>query len=143
LGQFSDRQTARLEKAALFLQTSQLALTGGDHESCVSRAYYAVFNCMVALTPSVENEATGRTDSHDKVIDSCSKWDRSHGNKLITVGLLSDTANLLNSLQELKSLRENADYRVKLATRDTCVEALGFAIRFVDKVKEIQNDWAP
>lgn len=55
-----------LEKSDRFLRTGRQALTGGDYETAVSRAYYAVFHAVHALLG--ERQVIG---SHVELIRRC------------------------------------------------------------------------
>ncbi len=127
----NQRQRARLEKAERFLRTAQQALRDGDYESCVSRAYYAVFHAVHALLDLDEP-----IRSHVELIRRCVEWNRRY-TRLNTVGYLRGRTDLRSSLLALHRLRRDADYELGATSRQSAQDALEFAGRVLAVVKEV------
>jgi uncharacterized protein (UPF0332 family) len=107
----------------------------GDHESALSRAYYAVLHAAIALLvayglPEVEGWKT-----HVQVLNTCAREDRRytwfHG-----IRFLRGTGGLQRSLAALHAQRDDADYDIGKITPTGAQEALRFAREFTRRVEE-------
>ena len=119
-----------LAKAEQFLGTARMVIESEDHESSVSRAYYAVFHAIRALLDLGEPP-----ESHPQIIDRCVRWNTTH-TRLSAAGMLRGHKNLRSSLEALHRWRNQADYWVGLTSEERAKDAVDYARRFLAVVKE-------
>lgn len=127
----NERRQAWLEKAERFLSTSRQALSAGDSETAVSRAYYGVFHAIHALLN--EREVLG---SHTEVINRCVQWNQRY-TRLDAIGpLTGGYRDLRRSLLGLQRWRNEADYQLGMTDETKARNAMEFADRLLRVVKE-------
>ena len=113
-----------IDRAKRYLATAELLVEEGDYESCVSRAYYAMFYCAEAalLTKGLS------VSSHKGVISA-------FGEHFIKTGVFSK--ELGRELNRAFDRRQIADYEFKLVIGKTkAEESVGHCRTFVRAVCE-------
>jgi len=117
-----------IQRAHRYLETAALVLEEGDFESCVSRAYYAMFYVTRALLR--QEGITPKTHSGLR---------NQFGLHFIKTGDLPERfADMLNDAEELRALAEYAEERV--ITEEDAESTLRDADVFVDRVSEMLRD---
>ncbi|MSQ15029.1 MAG: HEPN domain-containing protein [Dehalococcoidia bacterium] len=128
-------QRARIEKAERFLSTARLLLRERDYESCVSRAYYALFHAACALVLDEQFEL--RRVSHVEIIRQVIRWNNAR-TRLRSVGSLgSRDTNLNQSLTVLLRWRNEADYELGTANAERAQDCVRFAEQMLQAIKEV------
>lgn len=113
-----------IDRAERYLATAELLVEKGDYESCVSRAYYAMFYCAEAalLTKGMS------VSSHKGVISA-------FGEHFIKTRVFSK--ELGRELNRAFDRRQLADYEFKLVTsKEKARESVGHCRTFVRAVSE-------
>lgn len=121
-----------VSKAKRFLKTAELALGDGDYDSCVSRAYYAMFFMTEALLLTKDLRAS----THAGVIAI-------FGEHFIKTGIFSK--ELGKFLRRAYDARQKGDYGIGfLIEREEAEKRLKEARTFVEQVgrylREIESD---
>jgi hypothetical protein len=117
-----------IQRARRYLDTAVLVLEEGDFESCVSRAYYAMFYVARALlrqedvTPSTHQGLVNQFGLHF----------------VKTERLPARFGRMFREVKELRELAEYAEERV--ITREDAEATLRDANAFVDRVSEMLRD---
>lgn len=91
----------QLEKAEAFLGAAQFAFERGQWETCVSRAYYAIYHLVVAVLAAKAGKRRNRWD-HKPLL-------RAFKQEFTSKGFLFDRGDA-NSLDDLLQERFAADY---------------------------------
>lgn len=121
-------------KAERFIETARLALRGADYESCVSRAYYALFHSMCALVLDEQDEL--KQISHEELIRQVIRWNNVR-TRLREVGNLDSRHSSLNrSLTGLLRWRNEADYELETAT----IERARSSVQFVEQLLRVTKE---
>ena len=106
----------------------------GDHESALSRAYYAVLHAGIALLVAYGLPEVTGWKTHAAILNTCAREDRRytwfHG-----IRLLTGTRDLNRSLTILHAQREDADYELGKIGLIAAQEALRFAREFIRRVE--------
>lgn len=121
-------QEDAIRRAERYLQTAQLVREDGDLETCVSRAYYAMFY--------VARELLGRMNiepgTHQGLINQ-------FGLRFVKEGPLP--ARYGRMLRETRELREFAEYaEERVITSEDAERTLRDAKAFVERVSELLRD---
>ncbi len=135
MAELNGSQIARIEKADRFLRTAQQALQGQDYESCISRAYYAVFHSMCTLVLD-ESDAPQRI-SREVIIQELIRWNATSPRLRFAGTLDNRHVNLRQSLAGLFRWRNEADYEYGTATLERARRSVQFAERLLQTTKEI------
>lgn len=106
------------------MKTAELALKGGDHDSCVSRCYYAMFFMAEAILLTKNLKAS----SHKGVITLFGE----HFLKTEVFG-----KELGKALRRAYDLRQKGDYATEfLVSKEEAEDGLEKAKTFVTKIEE-------
>ena len=125
---------ARIAKAERYLKTAKLALDEGDYDSCVSRAYYAVFHACIALLVCYVDK--GAADwKHLTIINNSISAFAKRRKWFVHLKDTSGSKSFAESLHNLRLAREDADYGVDVITKSRSQSALRFAGRFLQEAK--------
>jgi len=121
-----------IKKAKRFLRTAELALKDGDYDSCVSRAYYAMFFAAEAVLLSRDIKAS----SHAGVITL-------FGEHFVKTGIFDKEMG--KALRRAYDSRQKGDYAIGfLIDREEAEEKLKDAKKFIKRIEEYlikkQND---
>jgi uncharacterized protein (UPF0332 family) len=107
----------------------------GDHESALSRAYYAMLHAAIALLVAYGLPEVEGWKIHVQVLNTCAREDRRytwfHG-----IRFLRGAGGLQRSLAALHAQRDDADYDIGKITPTGAQEALRFAREFIRRVEE-------
>lgn len=118
-----------IEKAEKFLCTAEHALDIGDHDSCVSRCYYAMFFMAEAVLLTKGLSAS----SHKGVISL-------FGEHFVKTGIFE--RELGKSLNDAYDKRQIGDYGVGFTvTKEEAKELLEIAKNFVQKLRDYLRMW--
>ncbi len=113
-----------IKKAWRFLRTAELALKDGDYDSCVSRAYYAMFFTAEALLLSKGLKAS----SHSGVITL-------FGEHFVKTGIFD--REMGKALKRAYDSRQKGDYAAGfLIDKEEAEEKLNDAKKFVKMVEK-------
>lgn len=114
-----------IQRARRYLDTADLLIDEGDFESCVSRAYYAMF--YVARAVLKKKGTTPKTHGGLR---------NQFGLYFIKTGDLPERfADMLNNAEELQAFAEYAEERV--ITRDDAESTLRDAEEFVERISRL------
>jgi uncharacterized protein (UPF0332 family) len=124
----------RLAKVHRYIRSAELLMRDGDHESALSRSYYAVLHAAIALLvayglPEVEGWKT-----HAQILNTCAREDRRY-TWFRSIRLLRGTRDLNRSLTIFHAQREDADYELGKIGLIAAQEALRFAREFIGRVE--------
>ena len=126
-----------LEKAERFLATARLAQQARDFDSCASRAAYALHHACIALLLHNGMSETSSEASKPKIQTDFATLAAQRYPLLNRFRFVEKSKGLRQSLSDVSSLRNDADYRVPGVSRGRASAALEFARRVVGVVKEI------
>jgi uncharacterized protein (UPF0332 family) len=119
-----------LNKADLFLNDARLLLDNGRFDSCVSRAYYAMFRAAVALLSHLGYER--RAWNHGGLMSAIDK-------QVVQRHQLLDPSEA-DWFRDAYNLRCDADYKYQQITREKAVKLIETAEEFLIKIKEVIDD---
>jgi uncharacterized protein (UPF0332 family) len=125
----------RFAKVYRYIQSAELLMRDGDHESSLSRAYYAVLHAAIALLIAYGLPEAEEWKTHVQILNTCAREDRRytwfHG-----IRFVGGTGGLQRSLAALHAQRDDADYAIGKITPTGAQEALRFAREFIRRVEE-------
>jgi hypothetical protein len=105
----------RLAKVQRYIRSAEILMRDGDHESALSRAYYAVLHAAIALLVAYGLPEAEGWKTHVQVLNTCAREDRRytwfHG-----IRLMRGTGGLQRSLAALHAQRDDADYDIAKIT---------------------------
>jgi uncharacterized protein (UPF0332 family) len=125
----------RLAKVQRYIRSAELLMQDGDHESALSRAYYAVLHAALARLMVYGLPEAAGWKTHVQILNTCAREDRRytwfHG-----IRFLRGTGGRQRSLAALHAQRDDADYDIGKITPAGAQEALRFAREFITRVEE-------
>jgi uncharacterized protein (UPF0332 family) len=110
-------------------------MRNGDHESALSRAYYAVLHAAIAVLVAYGRPEVEGWKTHAQILNTCAREDRRY-TWFRGIRLLRGTRDLNRSLTILHAQREDADYELGKIGLIAAQEALRFAREFIGCVEE-------
>ena len=123
---------SHLNKSEFFLDDARLLLDNGRFDSCVSRAYYAMFRAAVAL---LSHLGSGRLAwNHGRLVNEINK-------RAVQKHQLLEPEEA-DWFRDAYELRCEADYRNRKITQTDAVGLVKMAEGFVSKIKEVVEDVA-
>jgi uncharacterized protein (UPF0332 family) len=125
----------RLAKIHRYIRSAELLIRDGDHESALSRAYYAVLHAAIALLVAYGLPEAEGWKTHVQVLHTCAREDRRY-TWFYGIRFLRGTGGLQRSLAALHAQRDDADYDIGKTTPAGAQEALRFAREFIRRVEE-------
>ena len=126
----------RVAKAEKSLETAQWALDNNDYDSCVSRAYYAVFHACLALLLAYGRPLSLERGSWTTIFNEFVRFTTRENSWFREIRDRAGSRDLHSSLLRLVSVREDADYRVGSVNLETARVEIQFARQIVEAVKE-------
>jgi uncharacterized protein (UPF0332 family) len=111
----------RLAEVHRYIRSAELLLRDGDHESALSRAYYAVLHAAIALLVAYGLPEAEGWKTHVQVLHTCAREDR----RSAAIACCPPCSE-----------RDDADYDLGKTTPAGAQEALRFAREFIRRVEE-------
>jgi uncharacterized protein (UPF0332 family) len=125
----------RLAKVQRYIRSAELLMRDGDHESALSRSYYAVLHAAIALLVAYGLPEAEGWKTHVQVLNTCAREDRRY-TWFRDIRLLRGMGGPQQSLAALHAQRDDADYDIGKITPAGAQEALRFAREFITRVEE-------
>lgn len=126
---------ARMLKAGRFRAAAEEALDGGDFETCLSRAYYAVLHAAIVLLIHIGKPEAGNW-GRQQIFNEFVRLTTRRRAWLRSLRML-EKRDFAGSLDSLYNLREKADYGLIYPSRREAREAVNFCGRIVTFVNEL------